>query len=41
MCWKETNIFLLFLLELHVEIPICLVNFKLVMIFVVLKGGLN
>ena len=29
------------MLELDVEIPICLVNFKLVVIFVVLKGGLN
>ena len=29
------------MLELDLEIPICLVSFKLVMIFVVLKGDLN
>ena len=29
------------MLELDVQIPTCLVNFKLVMILVALKGGLN
>ena len=29
------------MLELDVEIPISLVNFKLYMTFVLLKGGLN
>ena len=38
MCRKEMEIFML---EVAVEIPTCLVKFKLVMIFVVLKGGLS
>ena len=27
--------------EIKLNIPLCLVNFKLVMIFVISKGGLN